>query len=332
MPGPRAQQPLNPAAVRAADEAVYRDHAGDPRPNALYDAGGNRRPLSATAPDQACLREEWLGAYEKSGGKVDRPPPGSSKPVGSGVAPCPSSAAATPPPTTTTTETSNLTVTVKYNVITSPVKDVDVTITGPTTQTVRTGADGIAEFKDIPPGQYDVTAVYKGTHPLVEKAKAQIGSKTWAYDADRSPYHPPGSNKCNGFVRDMAMAAGHAVPLRVRQRDWVLFNEDVDYPPLARQWADPSETIGSSVVVTDPQPGDVIAWSKAYADASGHMGILGYPQDGAGTVDVPAASSTALDVEMRRLTISAAHEEVLNNGWGWRPEQAGETFTYRRFP
>jgi hypothetical protein len=86
------------------------------------------------------------------------------------------------------------------------------------------------------------------------------------------------------------------------------------------------------VVVTDPQPGDVIAWSKAYADASGHMGILGYPEDGAGSVDVGPATSAALDVEMRRLTISAAHDEVLNNGWGWRPEQAGETFTYRRFP
>lgn len=50
------------------------------------------------------------------------------------------------------------------------------------------------------------------------------------------------------------------------------------YPPLARQWADPSLTIPGWVVVpggsSSPQPGDVIAERIDFADASGHVGIV----------------------------------------------------------
>jgi hypothetical protein len=58
------KQPLDPAAVTAADEAVYSRYASQPRPNALFDAAGNRLPLDASDPAQMGLRSEWRQAYE----------------------------------------------------------------------------------------------------------------------------------------------------------------------------------------------------------------------------------------------------------------------------
>src|SRR5215472_2926717 len=67
----RAQRPLNQDAVAAADDDLYQKHADDPRPNALYDADGNRKPLDANDPDQADLRQEWMDAYKANGGQVE---------------------------------------------------------------------------------------------------------------------------------------------------------------------------------------------------------------------------------------------------------------------
>lgn len=67
----RAQRPLNNDAAKAADDDLYQSHADDPRPNALYDSNGNRKPLDANDPDQAELREEWMDVYEANGGATE---------------------------------------------------------------------------------------------------------------------------------------------------------------------------------------------------------------------------------------------------------------------
>ena len=67
----RATRPLNQQAVKAADDDLYSSHAGDPRPNALYDENGNRKPLDATDPDQADLRNEWMESYKANGGGTE---------------------------------------------------------------------------------------------------------------------------------------------------------------------------------------------------------------------------------------------------------------------
>lgn len=67
----RATRPLNNDAVKAADDDLYAKHADDPRPNALYDENGNRKPLSATDPDQAGLRKEWMDSYKANGGATE---------------------------------------------------------------------------------------------------------------------------------------------------------------------------------------------------------------------------------------------------------------------
>lgn len=69
----RAIRPLNQDSVQAADESVYQNHAADPRPNALYDANGNRIPLDPNDPSQADVRKEWMASYKANGGDVAAP-------------------------------------------------------------------------------------------------------------------------------------------------------------------------------------------------------------------------------------------------------------------
>lgn len=64
----RLSRPLNPDAVRAADDDFYAAH-----PELVKN--GQRIPLSATDPAQAALREEWCALYEKHNGAVEPDPP-----------------------------------------------------------------------------------------------------------------------------------------------------------------------------------------------------------------------------------------------------------------
>lgn len=82
------------------------------------------------------------------------------------------------------------------------------------------------------------------------------------------------------------------------------------YPPLAREWADPKADIPGWIVVTDPRPGDVAAMKVDYLDATGHVGIV----TGPGTT-VSASSLT---------------DTVVENDWGFRPEEKGAV-VFRRY-
>jgi hypothetical protein len=84
---------------------------------------------------------------------------------------------------------------------------------------------------------------------------------------DRSGNFPPGSYKCNKFVCDVANAAGARVPLNVDEHGNA-------WPPLAGTLGNPNVKIPGWVVVTDPQPGDIVAQQRGYGDASGHSGII----------------------------------------------------------
>ena len=85
--GDRAKRPLNKSAVKAADDDLYQNHADDPRPNALYDANGNRKPLNPDDPGQAGLRQEWMDAYQANGGDTEKSDV-SGAPTGQVVLPC----------------------------------------------------------------------------------------------------------------------------------------------------------------------------------------------------------------------------------------------------
>src|SRR4051812_4441552 len=59
----RLKRPLDADAVAAADDQLYALHEGDPRPNALFDAQGNRKPVDPADPSQAGLRQQWRDLY-----------------------------------------------------------------------------------------------------------------------------------------------------------------------------------------------------------------------------------------------------------------------------
>lgn len=222
----------------------------------------------------------------------------------------------------------NIVVRVVNSVEGKPVANAEVMIAGPEIHNGVTNADGYVEFENVEPGNYEVNGIHpvegedstsvsasKGTttpadlslqqEATVREARKHVGSKAWAHDADRPPY-PPGEYKCNLFVYETLNKSGKPVPMKER---WSLRNmKKVKHPPLAGQWADPSVEIPGWEVVTNPQPGDIVAIESnpLPVGASGHVGIVSGPKS----------------------SISATGEQVVENDWGFRP---GQTPTFRRY-
>ncbi|MET0383420.1 MAG: carboxypeptidase regulatory-like domain-containing protein [Burkholderiaceae bacterium] len=285
-------RPLNAKAAAAADTALYDAHRSDARPNALYDATGRKQPLSATDPAQQCLRDEWVEQYGKNGGKVESPKPADPKSPGSAVQPCPCKKA-------------KLIVTVRYDPLAAPVANVKVTLTGPVTRTLATDAAGSAKFVDLPPGKYDVSARYDRPNALVDLAAGHVGDADWAVSKARAPF-PEETNKCNLFVYEMATGAGYAVPQKPHVKLYGL-GATVMLPPNAGSWASPTESIGTSMVVGSPEPGDIVAWSHPeYTDATGHVAIVSYPKPAAPrSKTLKPGEDGSLDMTLRRQVIGA---------------------------
>jgi len=108
-------------------------------------------------------------------------------------------------------------------------------------------------------------------------AAAYEGWTDWDYDRWNLPYRP-GTNKCNLFVADVLERAGIPVP----NMNGAIFGVPF-YPPLAGQWADPGVEIPGWIVLdreVEPGPGDIVAEKISYRDASGHVGIVVYTEDG----------------------------------------------------
>jgi hypothetical protein len=85
----------------------------------------------------------------------------------------------------------------------------------------------------------------------------------------------------------MLTDAGYSVPMRTYMRCWgyrtekgkcIGTEEARERPPLAGEWSNPKDKIGNFLVVTDPKPGDIIAYRHQYANATGHVGIVSYPK------------------------------------------------------
>lgn len=128
---------------------------------------------------------------------------------------------------------------------------------------------------------------------IAQVAKSKVGSSDWKYSEERGDF-PKNTNKCNLFVYEVAVAAGATPPTVPR---YVIFNR----PPTAGEWATPSVSINGWTVVTDPQPGDVVAEAHNYADATGHVGIV--------TGDKLTTSASAL-----------VGGVIVENDWGFRSD------------
>ena len=144
----RAVRPLDSGAVAAADSDIYQRHADDPRPNALYDADGNRTPLDPDDPAQAELRREWMDLYEAHGGAVEGGTSNPRQPDDPGEPCC--------------NEVADLHVQVVNDCDGSPIEGAQVEISGPESRSGATNAEGWAGFEGIEPGAYNVSAGHDG--------------------------------------------------------------------------------------------------------------------------------------------------------------------------
>ncbi len=180
----RARRPLNQAAVAAADNEIYRRHEGDPRPNPLYDAAGNRRGLSSTDPSQASLRREWMDSYIANGGEVESQTPDPAPPGQIAqqcpASPRPPSPSPAPVPPTPPPEPANLHVRVMHACDRRPLNGATVRITGPETRETSTSADGWANFDGITPGTYDIQGIHPQHQTGTGSAAAPGGTTTTA--------------------------------------------------------------------------------------------------------------------------------------------------------
>ena len=229
--------PLNRNAASTADNELYAEHEKDPRPNALFDVKGVRRPLTASDPAQECLRQEWINLYGKAGGKLEERRGGIDKAPGTAIAQCPK--ASSKP------VKAGLYVVLLYDPLPYPVANTAVTILGPVNKSIETDGRGLAVFSDLPEGTYAIIAEYKKVNPLVESAKKQIGKTDWAKSEARTipglePYYGDrelpiihtdlgfgGNYKCSLFVYEMLTNQGYSVPLRQGERR----------APLSEDWA-----------------------------------------------------------------------------------------------
>ncbi|WP_437317096.1 hypothetical protein [Sorangium sp. So ce385] len=296
------------AALRAADEGLYARHAGDPRPNLLYDEFGSRIALDPDDPRQAELRAEWMRLYAANGGiteDVTSPP---ANPLGCVTSPC-------------VQELASLTVIVLYNPVPTHVRGAMVELRGPTPKKELTDT-GIVVFSDLVPGDYEIGVVYGKTNIFVDKSLTFVGSAAWAVNAERHPY-PIGANKCNLFVYETANWSGYSVPRRTRFSMSRL--ETVWYPPLAGEWANDREVIGSWVSVSEfvAEPGDMVAEAVNYSDATGHVGLVAYPKASSASVVLASGNHSVQTVSMDRQCISAASDYVLLNDYFWSGRRHG---------
>lgn len=102
---------------------------------------------------------------------------------------------------------------------------------------------------------------------IVTRAEeAYSNQEPYAFN-DRVGLYPPASYKCNIFVCNIANNANATVEKNIDQHGnyWA---------PLAGTWGNPNAKIRGWQVVSNPQPGDIVAQQRAYSDASGHVGII----------------------------------------------------------
>ena len=136
---------------------------------------------------------------------------------------------------------------------------------------------------------------------IARVARSRVGSQDWRYDKEKDGF-PKNTNKCNQFVYDVMVEAGVKPPPVVPK--YLVFSR----PPTAGEWADPSVKIEGWTVVSEPQPGDVIAEAHQYSDATGHVGIV--------VGDKKTVSASAL-----------VGGVIVENDWGFRSDNKP---TFRR--
>ena len=117
---------------------------------------------------------------------------------------------------------------------------------------------------------------------IAKNAASHVGSLEWEGGVDHGRWGTA-ANKCNLFVYDMLTEAGASPGLHYHEL-WSLH----PYPPSAGEWADAGHVIPGWRVLgpnEEPEAGDVVAQPLNYADATGHVMIVGPNHTVIGTGD-----------------------------------------------
>ncbi len=172
--GRRAKRPLKGDAVQAADDQFYAAHPE-------FVQNGRRIPLDANDPTQADLRKEWMDLYEANGGEVEGgttpsdPPPTDPPADPSGDDPAnpggddPANPPAPPTPTPDPGGSDPADPVVpcplpqKGNLVVQVLDDAGNPVEGAVVNVEGLGgsftdASGIADFGEVDPGTYNITA------------------------------------------------------------------------------------------------------------------------------------------------------------------------------
>ncbi len=210
-----------------------------------------------------------------------------------------------------------------------------VTVQVKSSKATRTAVsvDGIATFENLPCATYTVSATYVAAYALVDAAIGKVGSKRWGYRTAVTSYDkklslPANTNKCSFFIYDMIQQTYGSAPIYTYARRFTFGLWTREAPALAGQWAERDNSAGdktkgwSDVTFTGRTgvavaPGAILAISADYTDATGHVGIIGYPLDGTGTGTLRGGRATVV-VVMQGQTISATDSAVVKNDWGFR--------------
>lgn len=152
---------------------------------------------------------------------------------------------------------------------------------------------------------------------VIDIAKKLIGSSSWNKFYKKGNFLP-GEPKCNLFVAEVLEKAGFNVPYtnkagKISSKVLDIMNESTDRPLTAKDWYD-GKCPGTTLVGRGAEglekswPGDIIT------DGS-HIGIISGPQK---TI---SASSKPLDLM-----------QVIENDWGWKPNEIPNIVIYRYHP
>ena len=152
----RAQRPLNPAAVQAANQKLWEDNP---------ELEGRQLTMAPGEPETG-YRKEWMEAYNAALAEQNAPPPtsGGNGRVSAPTRPCPAAS------------TADLAVTVTRINDGQPIDGAHVEISGPESRHGTTDASGVTNFRGVCPGQYTVTG--SKAHHTTETTSATLTTGT----------------------------------------------------------------------------------------------------------------------------------------------------------
>jgi len=139
---------------------------------------------------------------------------------------------------------------------------------------------------------------------ILEAAVQMNNDSKYSFESDYR--FGEGKNKCNLFTHEVIEKAGLDAPRRYK---WGLIPRG---PITAETWANKSTDVPGFKVVTNPQPGDIVAIEYRYKVATGHVAVVSDISEG------------------KSASIGAGGKGSHTTGWPWNGAPPQGEAVYRR--